>query len=289
MSLLPFSSPPYGLYIRNSTIKSVSPPLPRLNRFTTIHSPFVSPKFNGLNCTPAPILPSPKDAPSSLMSKLFSEKQLRDALAMNELLEEQKNVPHFCDTISPGKRIKSESDSGKLSAKTQAKPTKFTEANKTLIKEEPVSSSSESESESEEENSSDPEFDYESSYEEDDNSQIDSDYGSPKRGGKFSCRYCKSSFRSAQALGGHMSRKHPGKSHDYNRKKEVRKRRELDRARLLLAKKLFYRELGCDYEKLRKLKDGKAKLRDLMNRAKLKKIKTEITKRQLDDFMKTES
>jgi hypothetical protein len=219
------------------------------------------------------------------MSKLFSEKQLRDAMVMNAISEEQKNAPSPWNFASPAKRARPESDSIKSTNKSKIKVTKFTETDVPFIKQEPLSSSSESEEE--EEDSSDSEFSYKSSYEEDD-SDLDSDYGSPKRGGKFACKYCKSSFRSAQALGGHMSRRHPGKSHDYNRKKEVRKRRELERARLLLAKRIFYKELGYDYERLKKGKDGKAKLRQVMNRAKLKRIKTDITRKQLEEFIKTE-
>jgi len=286
MSLYSITPSPNGSYIQNPTVKSNSPTLPRWNRFTAINSPFISPKFNGLNITPLQPA-SPKEEPCSLMSKLFSEKQLKEAMVMNAILEEQKNVPSPWNFASPAKRERSESISIKSTSKSRNKVAKFTETGLSFIKQEALSSSSESE-EIEEENSSDPEFSCESSHEDEDNSDLDSDYGTPKRGGKFACKYCKSSFRSAQALGGHMSRRHPGKSHDYNRKKEVRRRRELERARLLLAKKMFYKELGYDYEKLRKGKEGKAKLRQLMNRAKLKRIKTDITKKQLEVFVKTE-
>eukprot|EP00826_Nyctotherus_ovalis_P062045 TRINITY_DN8908_c0_g1_i3.p1 TRINITY_DN8908_c0_g1~~TRINITY_DN8908_c0_g1_i3.p1 ORF type:complete len:290 (-),score=70.52 TRINITY_DN8908_c0_g1_i3:221-1090(-) len=285
MSLYPISPSPRGSCMRHSAVKSGSPLLARMNRFSAINSPFSSPRFNDFNCTPLKIEPTPKDTPSSLMSKLFSEPQLKDIMVMNCLLEERKSEtkePPSSKLTSSRKRVKPEADVPVVGSRRQ-KVGRFTETQ--IVSEQSEGPSTPSQNAKSLES---PSYSYsESSYEEDD-SDLDSDYGSPRRGGKFGCKYCKSSFKSAQALGGHMSRKHPGKSHDYNRKKEVRKRRELDRARLLLAKKMFYKEQGHDYERLKRLKDGKSKLKTLMNRARLKRIKTEITKKQLEDFVKSE-
>ena len=52
----------------------------------------------------------------------------------------------------------------------------------------------------------------------------------------FHCDECNEDFTTGQALGGHMSRVHPGKSETYARKVERRKEREFDRELLRLAK-----------------------------------------------------
>ncbi len=83
-----------------------------------------------------------------------------------------------------------------------------------------------------------------------------------------------------------MSRKHPGKSKDYNHKKEVRKNREFERVRLLLAKIRFYKELGRDYEEMRQSAAGKAKSRKLLNRARLKRIKKSISDEEVDNYIR---
>lgn len=47
-------------------------------------------------------------------------------------------------------------------------------------------------------------------------------------------------------LGGHLSRRHPGKSVDYNKKLEVRKRREPERDALKRAKTIYFEKTGLD-------------------------------------------
>jgi hypothetical protein len=199
------------------------------------------------------------------MGKLFSEQQLKDVMAVVDEYNSEVIEPLSLKPISSRKRQRPEP--------ITIKPQRVTKFSKT----EAVSS----ESKSAEAGASNQESNSESSYKE------ESEYDSPGHEGSFYCKHCKSGFKSAQALGGHMSRKHPGKSNDYNHKKEIRKKRELERAKLLLAKKLFYKDLGYDYDKLRKMKDGKVKLKRLMNRGRLKRFKADITKKQLDDFLKS--
>ena len=43
----------------------------------------------------------------------------------------------------------------------------------------------------------------------------------------YSCKFCPKIFNLRSALGGHISKAHPGKSQAYNHKKTVRDRREL--------------------------------------------------------------
>ena len=46
---------------------------------------------------------------------------------------------------------------------------------------------------------------------------------------KFPCKMCDKSFLTRSALGGHMSKSHPGTSVAYNHKKAVREKRKLER------------------------------------------------------------
>ena len=63
---------------------------------------------------------------------------------------------------------------------------------------------------------------------------------------EYHCDECNEDFTTGQALGGHMSRVHPGRSETYARKVERRKEREFDRELLRLAKIRHARELGRD-------------------------------------------
>eukprot|EP00826_Nyctotherus_ovalis_P007757 TRINITY_DN1197_c0_g2_i2.p1 TRINITY_DN1197_c0_g2~~TRINITY_DN1197_c0_g2_i2.p1 ORF type:complete len:281 (+),score=73.73 TRINITY_DN1197_c0_g2_i2:156-998(+) len=89
----------------------------------------------------------------------------------------------------------------------------------------------------------------------------------------FKCGYCEESFATGQALGGHMSRKHTGKSLKYNHKKDVRRQREVERTRLYMAKKKYFQELGYDYDAMIQTPDGKLRAKEYMNRSRIKKIK----------------
>lgn len=93
----------------------------------------------------------------------------------------------------------------------------------------------------------------------------------------FQCSYCEEVFATGQALGGHMSRKHTGKSLKYNHKKDVRRQREFERMKLYLAKKRYFQELGYDYDILMQTPDGKMRAKAYMNRSRIKKIKTLLT------------
>ena len=53
---------------------------------------------------------------------------------------------------------------------------------------------------------------------------------------KYVCKTCGEVFNHGQALGGHMSRTHPGMSQAFNKKVTRRKEREVDRELLRLAK-----------------------------------------------------
>jgi hypothetical protein len=45
----------------------------------------------------------------------------------------------------------------------------------------------------------------------------------------YKCKFCDKQFRFCSALGGHISKAHPGLSEAYNHKKQVRETRELER------------------------------------------------------------
>lgn len=45
------------------------------------------------------------------------------------------------------------------------------------------------------------------------------------------CKMCGIEFKSGRQLGGHMSRKHPGKSTDYKQRKEIRKNKFVEKSR----------------------------------------------------------
>ncbi len=106
-----------------------------------------------------------------------------------------------------------------------------------------------------------------------------------KKKGLIRCKICRQGFKTSQALGGHMSRKHPGESKDYNYKKSVRKKREFDRSKLLLAKIKFFKGLGRNYEQMMVTDEGKEQVRRLLNRSRLKKIKWALTDKEVNDFV----
>lgn len=99
----------------------------------------------------------------------------------------------------------------------------------------------------------------------------------------FQCSYCEEVFATGQALGGHMSRKHTGKSLKYNHKKDVRRQREFERMKLYLAKKKYFQELGYDYDVMMQTPDGKMKAKTYMNRSRIKKIKTLLSVEEIMD------
>lgn len=104
----------------------------------------------------------------------------------------------------------------------------------------------------------------------------------------FHCKLCGLQFNTSQGLGGHMSRAHPGKSSDYKKKKDTRKTREVERYKLQLAKKKFFKGSKYNYQELTRTKEGKKLITQLVDKKKLRKIKKDITKEELDDFIEGE-
>eukprot|EP00826_Nyctotherus_ovalis_P043595 TRINITY_DN4608_c0_g1_i5.p1 TRINITY_DN4608_c0_g1~~TRINITY_DN4608_c0_g1_i5.p1 ORF type:complete len:160 (-),score=50.87 TRINITY_DN4608_c0_g1_i5:148-627(-) len=100
----------------------------------------------------------------------------------------------------------------------------------------------------------------------------------------FTCKYCEMSFCRSQALGGHMSRAHPGKSCEYKKKKNKRKSREVERLKLLIAKRKYFRMLSYDYDELFTTPEGRRRAQGLIDRTAIKKIKRELTKEEIDNF-----
>ena len=109
--------------------------------------------------------------------------------------------------------------------------------------------------------------------------------GGKRREKPFPCNQCRMSFNKAQALGGHMSRRHPGKSNEYNYKKTIRKMREIERVKLHLAKKKFFTTMDYDYDDLLKTVEGKMRARTLMNRTRIKRIKKNLTEEEVNNFL----
>ncbi len=93
----------------------------------------------------------------------------------------------------------------------------------------------------------------------------------------FGCKYCEKRFKKAQALGGHMSRRHPGKSRQYSDKMKVRRHRGLERARLLLAKKRYFDNMGYDFDDMIKTLEGRMRAKSLLVRTQVKRLKREVT------------
>ena len=101
----------------------------------------------------------------------------------------------------------------------------------------------------------------------------------------FSCKCCRMCFSKAQALGGHMSRSHPGESKDYQKKKVIRKDRKLERVKLIIAKKRFFASLGHDYDDMMLTPEGRLRIKVKLNRTQIKKLKKTITEQELNDFI----
>ena len=85
-----------------------------------------------------------------------------------------------------------------------------------------------------------------------------------------------------------MSRKHPGKSREYNHKKTIRKKREFERLRLLMAKIEYYSTINYDYNDLLKTTEGRLRARSLMNRSRVKHIKKELSDAEVNKFIDTQ-
>ena len=82
----------------------------------------------------------------------------------------------------------------------------------------------------------------------------------------YKCSICDRSF-TRNGLGGHMSRAHPGSSESYQKKKDIRKMREYNRAILREAQRRY------------RIRRGSQDIKNIeMNRAKLVIIKDEVEK-----------
>lgn len=79
----------------------------------------------------------------------------------------------------------------------------------------------------------------------------------------FPCKFCERIFSHCAALGGHVSKAHPGQSTAYLHKKQVRDTRELQR--------LLHQEAVMIYKE----REGQ----DVINRNTIKRIKKELVKR----------
>jgi hypothetical protein len=100
---------------------------------------------------------------------------------------------------------------------------------------------------------------------------------------KFKCEVCAKEgreqfFETGQGLGGHMSRVHKGKSDKFNKKKEIRNKREDFRKILCEAKIKMLRDKDLDYDYLMKSKEGKLKVKTFIkdNREKYRKLVREL-------------
>jgi len=111
---------------------------------------------------------------------------------------------------------------------------------------------------------------------------------SDKRAENFPCKFCDFVSTTSQGLGGHMSRKHAGKSHAYRKKKGIRKTREVERYRLQLAKEKYFKGFNNECKEQILTKEGKKERTKVLNRKELKKIKKSITKKELDDYIENE-
>lgn len=112
----------------------------------------------------------------------------------------------------------------------------------------------------------------------------------------YKCEHCEAFYESGQALGGHMSRKHPNLSVKYKKKKMVRDRRESQRNVLYEAKKELLSNYEMDYEDMRNDKVKKQVLKNFIRKhsgeyksivKKLKKQNTEtITPNKAENICK---
>ena len=95
----------------------------------------------------------------------------------------------------------------------------------------------------------------------------------------FKCEFCDFNSNSGQALGGHMSRKHPNKSNNYSLKKMIRNQRETNRHIIHKARKELLSKYNYDYDELihdkeKKIifknirKDNKKEYQDIVDRLK---------------------
>ena len=102
---------------------------------------------------------------------------------------------------------------------------------------------------------------------------------------QFKCLVCaregkEQYFETGQGLGGHMSRVHKGESEKFNRKKEIRSRREELRNILTEAKKKMLSEQKLDYDFMMTSKEGKMQIKQFIkdNRERYRKIVRELRK-----------
>jgi hypothetical protein len=103
----------------------------------------------------------------------------------------------------------------------------------------------------------------------------------------YCCTICGRIFGTGQAVGGHMSRSHPGKSESYATKKETRRKREFDRIKLAIAKIRYFDSINMDYQELIRTQQGKEKAKKLLCRSKVKNIKMKLTDNDVNNYVES--
>ena len=116
--------------------------------------------------------------------------------------------------------------------------------------------------------------------------EINSQNLKSNEGELLQCEYCGDIFKTGQALGGHMSRKHAGKSLKYNHKRLIREKREFERMKLYAAKRKYFEKLGYDYEEMARTKEGKSMAKSMINRTQVKKIKSTLSTNEVFHYFK---
>ena len=116
--------------------------------------------------------------------------------------------------------------------------------------------------------------------------EINSQNLKSNEGELLQCEYCGDIFKTGQALGGHMSRKHTGKSSKYNHKRLIREKREFERMKLYAEKRKYFEKLGYDYEEMTLTKEGKSMAKSMINRTQVKKITSTLSTNEVFHYIK---
>ena len=88
----------------------------------------------------------------------------------------------------------------------------------------------------------------------------------------YQCKICKKRFQHSSALGGHISKAHPGQSSAYNHKKRVRETRELER-------ELHRHTMRIYQQSVAQQQEGRAQTQTQLNRNTIKRIKKTLVLR----------
>jgi len=101
---------------------------------------------------------------------------------------------------------------------------------------------------------------------------------------EYKCKFCCKRFQYCSALGGHISKAHPGQSDAYNHKKKVRELRELERDLHTEAMQIYKDDQiqsGASPEDIALLSGQTAseKNKSLLNRNTIKRIKKDLVQK----------